>query len=163
MCLWLLFLPQQQNTLIFYCTVLSLSKPLSVNLPTKFFWGLSWHSCKELLGQGGTLGFFIPAHQIIVRPKLATSLFRRHKLEKKHECGDRIHVVDRESFTPLFFNFWWSRQRRYYFLQSHGWFIDHRSTTPVTIKHSPGCIVCCPFPCYVLQYLPFVGADYASQ
>ena len=110
-----------------------------------------------------TLGFFIPAHQIIVRPKLATSLFRRHKLEKKHKCGDCIHVVDRESFTPLFFNFWWSRQRRYYFLQSHGWFIDHRSTTPVTIKHSPGCIVCCPFPCYVLQYLPFVGADYASQ
>jgi len=47
-----------------------------------------------------TLRFFIPSY---CQTQVA-SIFHRHEIEKKHEYGDRIHVVGGESFTPLIFS-----------------------------------------------------------
>ena len=87
----------------------------------------------------------------------AASLFCQHELEKKREYGDCTPVVNGESFAPLVFSIFGG-------LGKEAWLIYYpRNTITVTSRHSPGCVVHCPFPCYVLQWSPFVGAESANQ
>ena len=103
------------------------------------------------------LGFFIQTHRASYHQAQVASLFHRHELEKRREYGDRTRVIDGESFTPLVFStFGGLGKETTIFYNRLANLLSHQFPPP-------GYNVCCPFPCYVLQYLPFVGAESASQ
>ena len=101
-----------------------------------------------------TLGFFIP---VIVRP-LLFPFFCQHELGKKCENGDHMLIVNGESYLSL------------HLIEKEAAIFYNRLADLLSLKYNtmlppntPGCIIRCPSHCYVLRYLPFVGAEGASQ
>ena len=109
-----------------------------------------------------TLGFSIPTHQVIVKPELLP-FFVDMSLRRSANMGI-VYVTLTVNLSPhLFFQLLVVWARRLLSSTTVLRIFYHRSTIPLTTRHSPGCDVLCRFHYYALLYWPFVEAESASQ
>ena len=134
------------------------------NIPSHRMCGTSFSVDHAMICRhGGLTGFSIPMHQVIIRRGLLPFFVNMSSRRSENMGIVYVMLTVNLSSHSLFIQLLVVWARRLLFSTTVWQIYYHRSTIPLTARHSPGCAVFYHFHYYIPLYWPFMGAESCSQ